>query len=361
MNKYVVAVSGGVDSMYLAYKLATNNQAAAFVHINHHTRGAANDFEAHLVTKLGAQFTVPVYIFDYHHIKGNFQAEARKFRYQMLITTARKYSNKIAVAHHLDDQLENCLIPPHLVKSNLIKYRTKIDDCFVYRPLLGITKQEIYLRARELEIAFNEDVSNQSDNYDRNKRRIQLQNSESMHLAKLNYIVEYSKQKLVEVANPITTIERQTLSNQSTTYRYLKLYLLLKNYDSQITVKNRQLMAINQQIDMKKNSKYSVTNCNELFIGYDKIYMLASDKNIVESALLKNGENEFNGIVFNSKGNEGRIRTWQPGDKVKINNGHKKVSRLFIDHKIEQPLRCKWPIVINNSGEIIYIPQLWRK
>lgn len=359
-KKYVVAVSGGVDSMYLANLLASKNQAAAFIHINHHTRGVANDYEQQLVVDLGKSYHVPVYTFDYHHQDGNFQAKAREFRYQKFIEVAKLYDNKIATAHHLDDQLENCLVPSHLVKSNLIKYRSQIANCYIYRPLLGLSKSEIYKRAADLEIKFNEDVSNQDINYSRNKHRKLLLEEKYQIQARLNYLVEDSKPNLIFEKNPLP-LNRVDLLEKPDFYRYLKIYQYLKSFNSDLKVKNKQLITINDLIKMKKNSKYSIANCNELFIGYDKIYMLASDEIIITESILQVGINEFNGIEFYSDTNHGKIRIWETGDRVQLNNGHKKVGRIFIDKKVESHMRKRWPIVINNDGEIVRIPNIWRK
>ncbi|WOO88783.1 tRNA lysidine(34) synthetase TilS [Mollicutes bacterium LVI A0078] len=360
INKYVIAVSGGVDSMYLATKLSSQNQAAAFVHINHHTRGQDNEYELNLVHHLGEKYNIPVYVFDYFHIDGNFQAKAREFRYQKLLEVARKYHYKIAVAHHLDDQLENCLLPKHIVKSNLMRYRSKLEDCYVYRPLLGYHKSYIYSLAHELGIEYNEDVSNSSDKYERNKNRILLTEVKYQHIAKVAYIVEYSKQQIV--FNKFNdSLDRKLLREKNSQFRMAEIYYFIKYIDSEITVKNKQLQAISDLICSPGNCKYTVSNSVELFIGYDKIYMLASDGEIITKACLQTGENEFNGIVFESNVSTGYIRTWQQGDKIEIKNGHKKVSRLFIDKKIDHPLRSKWPIIINDGGEIIEIPHLWRK
>lgn len=361
VNKYVVAVSGGVDSMYLGTILAKKNQVAAFVHINHHTRSVENDYEQQLVEALGAKYNIDVFVFDYIHKMGNFQAKARKFRYACLLNVARQYSNKIALAHHLDDQLENCLVPAHLVKSNLMEYRSKIQDCYLYRPLIGISKASIYKRAKRMGVDYNEDASNRSPKYQRNRNRLSLNQMEIKLVARLGYILETNKLKLGSSDFQVFSLERENLHNQSTYYRLLKIYQLIKSNNSQASVKNRQLVNIDKLINKKKNSTYYVANCNELFIGYDKIYMLASDKTITTESSLLIGENIFNGISFYSDTNDGKIRTWQQGDTVELFKGHKKVSRIFIDNKVASHMRKQWPIVINKSGEIIWIPNIWRK
>lgn len=359
MIKYVVAVSGGVDSMYLAHMLAQKNQAAAFVHINHHTRGEANILEQELVKKTGATYNVPVHVYDYYHQGGNFQQEARNFRYEKLCMIANDYGGKIAIAHHLDDQLENCLVSNHLVKSNIMSYRSSYLDCYVYRPLLALRKNKIYELANSQGIKFYEDISNTSLNYSRNVNRHKLLDSKIRNYAKKMYIVESLKKQFI--CKSVTALNRKYLISKSTQYRYNAIYNLIKQYDQSISVKNKQLMAINEVIEKQKNCKYKVANCVELFIEYDKIYMSASIQEFTTSSNLKVGKNIFNGIEFYSSTSSGTIRTWISGDKVKIKNGHKKVSRLFIDNKIEPSMRKKWPIVISSSGDIVNIPNIWRK
>lgn len=359
MIKYVVAVSGGVDSMYLAHMLAQKNQAAAFVHINHHTRGEANILELELVKKTGAIYNVPVYIYDYYHKNGNFQQEARMFRYEKLCKIARNYGGKIAIAHHLNDQLENCLVSTHLVKSNIMSYRSQYQDCYVYRPLLGIEKCKIYELVKSQGITYYEDISNSSLNYSRNMNRNDLLNSKVRSNAQKNYILESLKKQFI--SKSVSTLSRKYLISKNTQYRYNAIYNLIKQYDHSISVKNKQLIAINNLIKKKKNCKYKVANCVELFIEYDKIYMSASIQEFETSSNLKVGKNIFNGIEFYSTTSSGNIRTWISGDKVKIKNGHKKVSRLFIDNKIDPSMRKKWPIVINDDGDIVDIPNIWRK
>ena len=57
------------------------------------------------------------------------------------------------------------------------------------------------------------------------------------------------------------------------------------------------------------------------------------------------------------------VRTRNDGDKFELNGtkGHKKVSRLLIDNKIEQQERDQMPIIVNADNEIIAIGTLFLK
>ncbi len=359
MNKYVVAVSGGVDSMYLLNKLNFNNQVCAVVHINHHTRGEDNERDIEIIKKYTTKHKIDLYVFDYYHKGGNFQAKAREFRYEKLNIIGCKYYQKIAFAHHLDDQLENSYVSTHVVKSNLMKYRTKFKDCYIYRPLLGVRKSFIYEQANKLKLRYNEDVSNFELKYERNKIRSELVNSSNQFFAQKKYLIENEKLSLIYKKQ--LSIERSQIRKQNKIYRYAAIYNLIKSEDSNIHVKNKQLEKIDNLLFKQGNSSYSFENSNVILIEYDKIYMLHYNHQIVHEDKLKLGENEFNGIKFDSIYSEGIIRTIKPGDKVPIRHGHKKVSRIFIDKKISKQLREKWPIIVNRNDEIIEIPQIWRK
>ena len=52
------------------------------------------------------------------------------------------------------------------------------------------------------------------------------------------------------------------------------------------------------------------------------------------------------------------IRTRKVGDKMKVKglNGSKKIKDIFIDKKIALALRDSWPVVVDSSGKVIWIP-----
>ena len=46
------------------------------------------------------------------------------------------------------------------------------------------------------------------------------------------------------------------------------------------------------------------------------------------------------------------------GDKINIQNGTKKISRVFIDKKIPEAIRSITPIILDNSNNIIWVYDL---
>ena len=54
------------------------------------------------------------------------------------------------------------------------------------------------------------------------------------------------------------------------------------------------------------------------------------------------------------------VRNVRPGDTLAVKNmkGHKKVSDIFTDEKVSFQERKRWPVVVDSTGEIIWLPGL---
>ena len=55
------------------------------------------------------------------------------------------------------------------------------------------------------------------------------------------------------------------------------------------------------------------------------------------------------------------IRNYRNDDKVKLKEGTKKVSRLFIDKKVPLLERKMVPLIINKNNEVIFVYKIYRK
>ncbi len=361
MNKFVVAVSGGVDSVVLAHRFGEQGRLAAIVHINHHTRGNENQKEIKIVKDIADKYNVVCYVFDYFHIEGNFQAKAREFRYNCLLDIANKYCCPISTAHHLDDQLENAAMATHLIRSGLMSVISSYKGIKIYRPLLGMRKKQLYKIASENKFQFNEDYSNKDTKYNRNQKRHLIATDSQFHYqAMCKYIVEVNKQQLaIKVKEEFINLEQ--FKNKTDYYKLTYMYYFLKSLNCVGDVSNNLLTDLLELINSGKKASYSIANSNQLLIGYDKIYMLTNEDKTTANVVATLGINTYNGITFNLERNDLYIRTYYVGEKVAIHNGHKKISRLFIDNKIDRQLRRYWPIVVDENDQVIYIPKIWRK
>ncbi len=103
------------------------------------------------------------------------QSQARQQRYAALVRIANARDiDTIVTAHHQDDLKENHALQTVLGRFGSIEERRFMTEwhIFLWRPLLHLSKTEIYEMAKERGIQWREDPSNSSDKYTRNMVRI---------------------------------------------------------------------------------------------------------------------------------------------------------------------------------------------
>lgn len=181
----VIGLSGGADSVFLLYALAKMRQEwelnLCAVHINHGIRGEEALRDEQAAKRQAEKLHIPCYCFteDIPALakkRGVSEEEAgRAFRYECFERVrVQQQFQKIAVAHHEDDQAETVMW--QLLRGSGIRgaggIRPKRDQ--IIRPLLCVTKQEIVTALREEGISWVEDTTNQSCDYTRNKIRNEL-------------------------------------------------------------------------------------------------------------------------------------------------------------------------------------------
>lgn len=179
----VVAVSGGGDSVCLLdilHQLSNELGVRLFVaHYDHGLRGDEDEFETQLVKGLSETMGLPFFTEKAKHLNKNvssLEEKARESRYLFLERIRnRTHAHKIAMGHHLNDQVETVLM--RLLRgsgpSGLAGIPPKRGKVII-RPLIN-TKQEMimaYLQARDLPYAI--DSSNKDTTLLRNKIRLEL-------------------------------------------------------------------------------------------------------------------------------------------------------------------------------------------
>lgn len=170
-GNYVVAVSGGVDSVSLLDILAKNpDHNLVVAHFDHGIRDDSGEDEA-FVKELARQYDLP---FESKREELGKQASeelARERRYAFLRSVADKYQATIATAHHADDVVETIAI--NLIRGTGWRGLAVLDSD-VIRPLLDMSKQEIISYATSHNLKWQEDSTNASDAYLRNRVRRQM-------------------------------------------------------------------------------------------------------------------------------------------------------------------------------------------
>lgn len=171
MTRYIVAVSGGVDSVVLVHVLLTKGEHELIVaHFDHGIRpDSAEDaaFVGHLAASYGLSFETR------REELGSDASEelARARRYAFLREVAVRRKATIVTAHHANDIAETIAI--NLIRGTGWRGLAVLDSD-IHRPLLGMTKAEIIAYAHEHDVPWREDSTNQSGAYLRNTVRRNL-------------------------------------------------------------------------------------------------------------------------------------------------------------------------------------------
>ena len=180
-QRYIVALSGGADSVCLLLVLKELGFHVDAVHCNFHLRGEESDrdeaFCMHICQELNihlhrVHFDTNEYASLYHL---SIEMAARELRYKFFEQLRRDIGAAgICVAHHRDDSVETLLI--NLIRGTGIHGLTGIMPVNgkIIRPLLCVSREEIveYLALRHQKYVI--DSTNMQDTFVRNKIRLKV-------------------------------------------------------------------------------------------------------------------------------------------------------------------------------------------
>ena len=399
----VVGCSTGPDSMALLDMLLgirkRYNLSLIVAHVNHNVRRESvieQQFLKNYCEQNNLVFetmTIDEYGDD------NFHNEARNIRYHFFENIVYKYhANYLMTAHHGDDLVETILM--RIVRgSNLNGYSgfkkvVSMDSYQIVRPLICYTKKELEEYDKEYSVPYYVDSSNDKDKYTRNRYRKNIlpflkEEDSNVHLKFLQFsnslldassFIEKEREKAIKRVMKDDSIVISLFLKEDIYMQKEILYFLLGNYyqDDLILLNNKHIELLFSLINSKKANSF-INLPNDVVVR--KVYdLLTFDREIdvitgyeIEFdryALLPN--QHFIEIVENEDSNSNNIcrlnssdiafpliiRTRKVGDKMKVKglNGSKKIKDIFIDKKIALALRDSWPVVVDSSGKVIWIP-----
>lgn len=173
-GRYVVAVSGGVDSAVLLHMIvqymAGEPKGKFNITVAHFDHGIRPDSakDRMVVQKLARRYSLP-FVYDRAELgAGASEAVAREARYEFLKKVQHATgADAIITAHHEDDVLETIIINwMRGTKSRGLSSLRSTDN--IRRPLLGMTKKQIRSYAHLHNLEWREDSTNQDETYLRN-------------------------------------------------------------------------------------------------------------------------------------------------------------------------------------------------
>lgn len=398
----VAAISGGPDSMFLLdilMNLSNKLKKKIVVAHVHHNLRKESDEEALQVEKFCNDNDI---IFEMKKIEkypnNKFSEEAaRKIRYEFFDEVIKKYNSDILfTAHHGDDLMETVLM--RISRGSSLKgyagfERISYDRGYkVVRPLIFMTKDQIIDYLNEKGIWYAVDVSNESDKYTRNRYRKYIlpelkKENENIHIKfceyneKLLLADKYLKNQIEKIYTDIVINNEINIEKFNKLETIIKTYLLEKYLKSIykkniVDISNKHINIIIDLLNSNLNSKFDLPLNKKGIIEYNKFKVIDNSinedyeytfDNYIElpngrKIEVDNNTNLTTNYVTHLNSSEIKlplhVRTKKNGDYMYVKNmtGKKKISDIFTDSKVPKELRDNYPLVTDDSGEIIWIP-----
>ena len=398
-DKIIATVSGGIDSVVLCDILHKLKISFCVAHANFGLRAEESDADEIFVKKLAKKYEVPFYSEQFDTLefarqeKISTQMAARTLRYNWFEQLRQQLGyDYVATAHHQNDAAETILL--NLTKGTGIAglHGIAAKKEYLVRPLLCLSKDDIYEYVTENQLIWREDSSNESTKYQRNLIRHEvipvlkkinpslettlnqtvekIQGAEQIYLAYIQEIKEKACRNEAGVtylnlvplreaiALPVVLFEllRDYNFNYENTRAVLETFdgISGKTFESatHVLVKDRDQLVITPKdlrvygsFEMNLEEEYFDQNGLKIKIQQQPAdnYKIPRGRNIaaLDLALLQ----------FPLK-----IRPWKEGDWfVPLGmNGKKKLSDFFINEKIPVNLKSKI-MVLTSDKSIVWI------
>lgn len=374
-NHFLLACSGGVDSVVLAHLLHRNSFSFGIAHANFQLRDEESESDAIFVQDLANGFNVPCYskVFELDQSK-SIQEEARNLRYNWFYSLLKsKGYDYVLTAHHEDDSIEGMLMS---VFSGASLHRLSgIDhNQFVLRPLKEATKRQIIDYAQRIGINYRSDSSNQKNDYLRNFVRNKILNDLNTKLShsdeKLRYSLSYFKRTL-RLQESYRRLLLDELWSQGEDWEAFTIDALKANENSSDVLQLlfepygfKDFRALSHLLDAENGKE--VSSLSHRIYRFDhhllltpltslKIrYQFSFDDPRKRDKTLKASVAEIN-VHPEAKLSEIEVRKWNTSDKVllKHQKSPKKLSKVLRDMKLN-------PIVKERLQVVCYKNQILR-
>ena len=398
-SKILLAVSGGVDSVSLLHLLHNLRDVYGWdISIAHYNHGARADAykDALLVGDLANEYGYPFYLGKYEYTDFS-EAALRKARYDFLESIRRDIGyDYIVTAHHNNDLLETAVFNTirGADREGMVSLKPRRGN--VIRPMLTFSKPEIIVFANLQKLPYREDSTNSDLGYSRNFVRNVLMPQGSVQFRQFHHNMNKRLSRLNELNSKINLglsrlagtlvdfednkslqVDTDAFNQLSDTIKPSLLVYLIKRIKP---VHGLSKANISKAIKFVQNpatgAKLNLPGGLQLVNTYDK-FVITSEPGLFapdsSDALhflspAKPFKNELFHLSISPEINTGVrvpaqklfVRYRQAGDRVKPMgmNGSKKLQDVFVDAKVPRHMRPLWPVVVNSSNEIVWVPQL---
>ena len=399
-QRVLLAVSGGVDSVVMAYLFQDLGIPFGIAHCNFQLRGEESNGDALFLRQLADQMQVPYHekVFDTQQFKlentGSTQMVARALRYDWFTRLAKEAGyDRIATAHHRIDSLETSLL--NWLKGSGLRGLGGVPSkrLNIIRPLGSLTKAEILQYQQENKIRYREDRSNHELVYTRNRLRLEV----FPILREIHPALEDSAWQTVELAQQTNQVLQwasahwQTLCMEKSGAKQLIYLEKLAQSPSPLFLLGEWLLPLGFNTDqvrqmyeayLAKNTGAS-THCGayELLVDRNQMIIAPWPRPVLQAQKisLQGGSLELPQGVLEWESKESplpssfskqeawldadrlewplSIEPWQPGDRfapIGFGGKHKKVKDFLTDLKLNR-FEKEETLVLKSRGQICWI------
>ena len=402
-DRIVVGCSAGPDSMALVDSLLKirdkYNLILIIAHINHNLRKQSFEEEAFLRKYCNDNnlFFEGMIIENYGD--DNFHNEARNIRYNFFHSVIKKYDAKyLMTAHHGDDLIETILM--RIVRgSNLNGYSgfhkyVYMDSYTIVRPFINYTKKEIEDYDKQNNVTYYIDDSNYKDKYTRNRYRkyvlpFMKEEEKNVHLKFFKFSKTLDEANSFIIHSRDKAISRVMMDDKIVIDKFIEeepfiqkeiIYYLLEKYyqDDLLLLCDKHIEIILNLIYSKRANCYinlpndviarkcynyfdiirEIDSISSYEIEFDKFVSLPNNHKIEKVDYILDNSNNVCRLSSSEITLPIIVRTRRFGDRIFVKglNGSKKVKDIFIDKKVSLSKRDLWPIVLDSSGKVLWIP-----
>jgi tRNA(Ile)-lysidine synthase len=396
-NKMLLAISGGMDSMVMLHLFTEAGFTVGVAHCNFQLRGEDSMKDEAFVKNVCTTKNIPFFSHrfeteEYAKEKGiSIQMAARDLRYTFFKEVLhREGYDFLATAHHLNDSIETILL--HLTKGTSLQgfIGIPLKNREIIRPMLFASHDMIKAYAIANQVQWREDLSNATDDYQRNFIRHQV----IPRLKELNQSLEETTLKsLVKIYGALELMDfgkREFEKQLKKTEEGLHIpKKALEQFENSAGVlwesihpfgfNLDQCISIIQSLHGQSGKRFFSTQYRATI---DREEVVVSERNkdwesvtinsaaeqatlgpfslvvrTIESIDVKFSSNKYEAILDSEKLKFPLIwRKWQVGDSFfPMGFEHrKKLSDFLIDHKVSLPSK-EFVTVLESAGEIVWV------
>ncbi|MCL7988174.1 tRNA lysidine(34) synthetase TilS [Sphingobacterium sp. lm-10] len=397
-DRLLLGVSGGKDSMLMAFLLWKLGYSIAIAHCNFKLRGVESELDEQLVREFSETHHIPYYTTHFdtklhaEEHKLSIQMSARELRYQWFENLRQTHHfDAIAVAHHQQDHIETVFI--NLARGTGLRglrgIASKRDQ--IIRPILWMSSQEIAQAVATYQVPYRDDQSNFSNKYVRNKVRLDILPQFRVLNANFDQIMLDNIERFTDsydLLQRLTGAMREKLFisidgrieiEKILLEPYLNdtslLFELFRPYNFE-----KNVLADLAESGLHKTGSQFESESHLLMVDRTHLLLYSSNHTPVETQYLEQGDAYLaisgRTLSFSISTDTTRdaaphtakvdlealifplmIRRWMPGDRfIPLGmNSSKKLSDFFIQRKVPLLEKERVPVLINGNGEIIWI------